>query len=293
MLSPSSIEKPLEWFESLILIEDLTPLQEEFKSYAKAQGGYFMPAHPYTGLNDESIFFTDIEANNEMNMVGHSFGNYWSNRFSNEYGLAILNLDKKIAELQKEVEKQSYLDMHLTLISSFQEIAQKKNIFKQEISLHNVLNNLKEYVQRKVDIQEVDHQDQLNDTFSNIFGFKKGTRSIRILYNDLVEVGFFDYGIDQLELFMNIFTLQSDTAGNSKLKVACSVEKAAYIFRRLEPLFYNLNYRNIEKQNVFVNNLNRPFKESGLSKGLLKFKEKIRIDPELPSDIDNMISRFV
>jgi hypothetical protein len=290
ILAISSVVNPLAWFESLIIADGYVLLHKEFKVHAKEQGGYFLPAHPYNGLTDESVYFIDIISYEDMNMIGYTFESYAGDRVSNEYGVAILNFNKRLTEIAGEKEVERFLALTVASIKSYQEVTQKKKKFNGKDYLNKVLNDLMEYVQYQVSNTQVD---QSGDSVNTIFGFKKGTRTIRLLYECLVSIEFFDESIDQSELFFNILTMPEIDHGHPKIKVSCSVEKAAYIFRRLEPLFNNLSFRSIEQTGAFINRLNQPFKESGLSKALHFFLEKVKLNSELISDIDNMIRKLL
>src|SRR5579885_922460 len=127
-LKPSSVDSPLAWFATLLLTIGREALLGEFKLHAMEEEGYFMPAYPYTGLNDETWYFVDIEENGEMNTVSYSFDDYCKKRYSIEYGHVVFHLNEHLFHIKKREEKIHLLNMLCSKLNALENIGLNSNL---------------------------------------------------------------------------------------------------------------------------------------------------------------------
>ena len=274
-----TIEDPIGWFEELIVNFSESYLINEFKSFAKNENGYFMPAIPYTGLNDESVYFIDSEENGEMNSTSFYFHDYINLRLQREYRKVIMQIDDNFDKSGRiQIDKVKIIGR----IKALSYLATTINFYGQNNLLKDTLQNITFYL------------DSSGNTVSsialsakNIFGFNSSTRKINEVYTCLQELGFFDSDVDQHDTFSTV--LMSEVCLDIKLTVSCTNQKAAYILRRLEPLFYNLTFRTIDKTKIFCNKKGVPFTENDLSKALHIFLSKAYLNSFLKYQIDGVL----
>lgn len=290
-LTNSTVESPLAWFEALVISEGIGVLHVDFKAKAAEQDGYFMPLDQYGKYYDESVYFVDTESNAQMLLHGYTFESYCENRVSYEYGLAVLNLDKKLLEIEEEKAFQKYTIQILTLINSLVEIAQKKKGFKDKSYLHKVLNDLKEYIEAKTNRQiSVISKEDEKVSNKNKFGYFGSINIIHHLFSTLVEIGLVEDEGNQRQLFYDILSNPEESA-KGKLKVVCKNGEAAYIFQELKILFNGLTPSNIEKSKLFINKKGAIITANDLSKALTIYNKKYPNPSK--EEIDEMIAGLV
>jgi hypothetical protein len=281
----------LEWFNSLIANRESEDLKNDFKLFAKQQGGYFMPNHPSYDFNDESVFYIDLENDGNMVSSSYSFSLFMDNRIDEEYRKVILCISELKIEDQPNdyiISLKSQLDS-LIYLNSTLNIQEKRE--KINTTLQNVLNYIRDHVSTTTQISESENQ-----LIETVFGYLGKRTEIKDLYNSLEILGFFNPDINQYESFYKILTTPSSTKVvnlQTYIKVSCGNNSAAYILSKIEPLFSRLNFRSIDKSGLIKNRLDHPFTESGLSKAKSIFKAKAEIDDTLKNEIDRELSRFL
>lgn len=176
-------------------------------------------------------------------------------------------------------------------------LAKRKFLFEALDTLVADIQNLNSHqslsTKNSVTIEDAEEENLIRDIFANK---NLNPPKISRLYDVLClpEVAFFnDEELKQKEIFKQVFT-SFNPSSKPQLKVFCTNEKAAYIFRKLEPLFYNFKFSDIEKARIFIDKKGDHFKENNLAKALSKFKkEKLAIEPEIIEDIDIALSEFI
>ncbi|WP_315814226.1 DUF6617 family protein [Paraflavitalea speifideaquila] len=86
-----------------------------------------------------------------------------------------------------------------------------------------------------------------------LFDFKGKRNGLKTLFKLLCELKLFNEDETNVDDFIKVFTTSTPSALNIKLQFACTLEKAAYILKYLQPYFYNLNDKTIELSNSFKN----------------------------------------
>lgn len=288
----ATIGKPLRFFEFLLLESGSSELHKEFKSIAKDKEGYFLPMHPYNGLDDEYTYFIDYEKHDEMHTISYSFSSFLKERLFSEYSKTVYYIDRRIDETSDDREKHLFITQLLSTLNSFIEIADKQSLANSPLYLHT-LNDLKSYLEKKFSTRTTSndfHSGELNNT-KDTFGFKKGINSISKLYHELVDIGFFDEDENQYRKFYNALT-SFDKQEDNTLKVACSIQEAAYIFRELEPLFYNLSFKEIEQSGLFFNKKGKSITANDLSKALNTFKKQSHKKAHFIEKVENLVNNL-
>lgn len=128
------------------------------------------------------------------------------------------------------------------------------------------------------------------------FGCKIRNRSdLEFLYNTLCELELLDPYNYNYDHFHQIFITSTSTmlVNLQPLKVVCDNYKAAFIFRKIEPLFLRLSYRRIGKSGVILNRNSRPFRENHLAKAISIFLKKAEVDDTLKKDIDTVLDTAI
>ncbi len=288
----STIDHPLAFFESLIIRRLTTQIHADFKDLCVQQGGYFMPVHPYNGLNNEEVFFVDIGKPEDMNVSSYSFHDYVSGRLRLEFNLAITNFDKHYFSLESLHQGQFCKSMSATIDSLLTLLDNDNKFYDQRIK--DILLELKKHVHHKSEEVNVPDEFGTEITANNVFEFKLNNKRsiVRDLYNVLENLHFFDENFDQFQTFYQVLTSET-IIHNTQLKVFCSNYKAAYIFRKIEPLFHKLSFSTIGEANIFYNKQGKAFKENDLYKALSKFKREYVNNPDLIADIDELINTLL
>jgi hypothetical protein len=277
-LIPSSIADPFSWFGSLVKEGD-EQLHEEYKSNAIKMKGYFLPAHPYTGRNDESIYFIDVEENSEMNSIGYSFESYCGERYVEEYGNAVINVNERHREIHNPDSVRQYIDRNILTLQSLKDVVSIKKL-ANATELNNVLQQLIQYLEKKVTGNTVlsSNEERLSN---NYFGFTGTITNVEFLFHSLADIGLFDDDNEsQKELFKEVITGPLKDP-NDKLKIMCNNGKAAFIFQHLKSLFRDLSFSRIEASQLFINRNGKPITANDLSKALNLFSNK---DPNPEKD---------
>lgn len=276
----STVDNPIAWFESLIVKGLGSRLHNDFKEYAKQQGGYFMPVHPYNGMNDETVFYIDFEQNQEMHSSVHKFSAYLENKLQEEYRNSIYIIDTS------SLVKDRYQKLS-NILSSLINLSDEIDFFGMNDTLKEIVVKLFAFINKETGVSVIEE-----NTVKDIFGFTKGTKSIKLLYEILVELRFFDEDINQYDIF-NLVLTTIPNHKEIKLTISCNNQTAAYILRKIEPLFNRLTFRNISTSKIFYNKRGKLITETDLSKALNSFQRKIESSPSFAENIDDFLNKIL
>ncbi len=281
----SSIDNPLAWFVACVLQDGYDIIHKQFKAYAREVDGYFMPINGESDFEDEYNFYVDKEVPGNMLMMKYTYSHFFEAKVLEQYGIAVYNLDRKSDSLFNK-EKDTFYDTLISIILSLQEVTNKRKKDVAGESVNSTLHNLATYIESK----KTEVNEEVKKESTDIFGYKRGTRSIPNLYRQLVDIGFFDEEDDQCETFIKVLTrFNSDSKCN--LKIGCDNGSAAYVFKRLnEKLFHNLTFSQIEESKIFKNKKGKTIVATDLSKALNTYNKKIKVHPEITEKVDEFIS---
>lgn len=283
----------LQWFKWLVVDKPFDKLQEEFKAYAKMNCGYFLPKHPNYDINDESVFYVDIEQDGNMTSAvsTFSFSQFVEMRIDDEYKKTILC----IRELKKGDVQNDTIDSLKSELNSLLYLNSTSNVLEKrekiKIALENIVNYIKDEMFTTTQINESE-----TVLIETIFGFKGKLTEIRPLYDSFENLGFFNPDNNQYESFHQILTIPTSTKVvnlQTSITVSCDNYKAAYILSKIEPLFSRLNFRSIDKSRLIKNRLGNPFTESSLSKAKTIFRQRAEIDNTLKDEIDRELNPLI
>lgn len=277
----------LDWFNNLISDREGEVLKNDFKLFAKQQGGYFMPNHPNYDFNDESVFYVDIE--NDGNMLSNSyyFSQFVDKRIDDEYSKVI----SYIGELKSKEENDGVITSMKSQLDSLIYLNSTLNILEKREKIRTTLENIVSYI--KDDTTTTQKNESETPLIETVFGFTGKRTEIKPLYYALENLGFFNPDDNQYESFYQILTIPTSTKVvnlQTLITVSCDNYKAAYILSKIEPLFSRLNFRNIDKSGLFKNRLGNPFTESSLSKAKTIFRQRAEIDNSLKNEIDRELN---
>src|SRR5688572_26921832 len=92
----------ISWFNTLIVETGIEGLKKEFKLLAKQQGGYFMPNHLNYNFNDETVYYADIERDDQMLSSSYSFSTFVDKRIEEETKKSIVCIAEKATDLDSK-----------------------------------------------------------------------------------------------------------------------------------------------------------------------------------------------
>lgn len=279
----------LGWFNSLIVNGNLDDLKNEFKAFAKNEGGYFNLIPPHFEIKDESVFYVDVEQDGNMtNYVrSFSFSQFVIKRIKEEFNKAVVCINDESKYLNGEEKVDNYNSL-ITQLNTFIYLNTKSDFVEGKEQLIVVLRHLVDLLIEKISLNAPSKTDE-NYLGETVFGFKGKVSEARLMYNTLEEIGLLNPDIDQYDIFQTILINSTSTMLvnlQNPLQVHCSNYKAAYIFRKMEDLFTRLSFRTIGNSKAILNKKGKPFTEQDLSKALFHFKKNAEIDSHDINEID-------
>lgn len=278
----------IQWFKSLIANRDFESLKMEFRESAKKNGGYFMPKAPFYDFNDESVYYVDEEIGEQMKSKSFTYSSFIEERIKKEANEVMLHIAKTTRTLN-ENEKADFISTINNELTTLIFLNEKTEILDKREVLNVALRGIRDFIATHAPDKP---EDTLREVYigNNLFGFEGKASEVELLYNILEteEIDFFNPNNYQYQSFNEILT-STMIVNLQPITVSCDNYTAAYILRKIEPLFIRLDFSSIAISKVIYKRNNKPFTRGDLDKALSVFNTKAKIDDTLKKLIDKAL----
>lgn len=293
MTDNSTPIKPLAFFEGLILQGKMKDLYLSHCNEVDTFGG--------TWADNPEVSIIHLVDKGETDGIRNSFHPAIVKMLEAQKQLAFQNIDDRVSTFNSTSDIIQFTDTVFHSLNYLSGHINQAELYQQAVKIREILDQISNYlvnryhnttIKRDLNLP-TDIESNEPVIYDDLFGFKLNVNRIPQLYNTLVDIEFFNEEDEQLDLFKAVLTNRTSKDEGRMLKIACSVEQAAYTFRKLEVLFHKLSFKNIEQSCLFMNKRDKVITATDLSKALTNYNRKINADPEIKIEIDNAIGKFL
>ncbi|HCY77512.1 MAG TPA: hypothetical protein DHV28_16475 [Ignavibacteriales bacterium] len=271
----ATYENPLAFFDSFLFHEGYQKLVNQFINDSELLGAFF-------NKRDMSLSYW------ETNEFGESveFKEYFNSRLKtiikSETLLAIKSIDDRlIPYLNVEINPGEVIKLLDSIDSYFIILSESgNNDINKTIKTH--LEKLISYIKRRFHSLHIKHKvfRYLNRTRDFRFSFF-GVRDEHRRFYKKLHLVFYENNIipedaEDDDEFVEVLASMNPVSTGIKIVIVAKKFEIALIFRALEPLFNNFNYKSIEESGCFVNKKNELITANQLSSALSDFHKKQR-----------------
>lgn len=287
---------PLILFEDLIQNGGIDRCYKKFIAYMNSVYGHF--------TSEEEIEFTFQAKNDDSKepfWIEESFSKTLDIEFKDAYEKTIKLIDNHIALFDTSENLKTRIESSLNTIYFLYFGIEKIETYQQTELIDGWINKLIKFIKDKYgftvpshmaydlkdDLKEIDHP-------TGYFGFKGSDSDLKRLYTVLCDLGLCSkYDKETGERFLDIFAARnlSDLSTGKIITFNCTLQKAAYIFGKIQPLFYNLMDINVINSKCFETKQGKPISQGTFQKARSTYKNNLSLEFER-DEIEQKIKKF-
>ena len=270
--------RPLADFEQLIQYGGVKRCYEDFILDLEQLSGTF--------TNEEKTEFEfpnfDDELFGSASLIKQTFHKKLLSKLNQIYSNTCLFIDQRVSTFENNNQRIEFIVIILDSIKFLLQEIEGINTFGELNTIKNYLLKVVEYINEKYSSLAITHNCFLllgiNNPIINeggFFDFKYNMNYIPKIISTLQSLDFISDESSVSNDFRDIIISDNPKALDKKIIILCSVEKASYIFFKLQDYFRNLTFLNIEESNCFLNKSLKPFNANTISVSKSKFLSNI------------------
>lgn len=274
-IATATLENPLAFFDSILFHEGFKELVLQFKNDSELLEASF-------NKKDMSLSFVEINEFGEPIEIKEYFISRLRKILKSETLLAIKYIDARlIPDLNIKVNPIEVINLLDSINSYFIILSESVNNNINNI-IKNHLKKLIRHIKNRFHSLHINHKvfRYLNRTLNFRFSFF-GAKNEHVRFYKKLHAVFYDNNIipenaeDDDEL-TEVLTSEIPISTGIKIVIVAKKFEIALIFRELEPLFNNFNFKSIEESGCFINKKNELITANQLSSALSDFHKKQR-----------------
>lgn len=281
---------PLFFFEDLIQNGGIRKCYESFLLDKEMHSGTFL-----SNDNIEFTFSIQEGDSSDYKLITEKFQDKLIAQLEGAYSNCILGISDQLVSYKTNDERKDFIIHVRDVLDYLINYIDKINAYSQSDLIKIWILKLLTYIGEKYKSIRIDNllqHDSSENRSAGYFRYKYKQSSLSKLFQILKDLKFLGEESEEEIKLKEIILSDKPESLLKPVKTNCEVQKAAYIFFKMQDLFYNFSLTNIEASKSFLTKQNKLFNANTLSASKTKFLKNLRKDED-KSEIDDAFEIFI
>lgn len=276
-----NLTNPLAEYEYLIQHDGISSLYESFLTDREMLGGNF------TTEAKDAFTIPEQDQYGEWHFIEESFRNRVNAAFKNAYRSSIQAFSEQLSIIPTTEDLRSKANLYLGALYYLYQLI-------PDIKTYNTASTATKWVLKAIFFLHkkypslISHHPALDlltdqpedEAVGGFFEFKHTMKQLGNLFELLCQLNLFSKEDTTKEDFIEVFSSDIPESLGIKLKFSCSEEKAAWIIKQMQPLFYNLTDKALETSNCFQTNKDNDVIQGNFQTARSRYKSDLSKEEE-------------